>query len=169
MKTLFWIWTAISSIVTVVCIGKEIAWEMRDYVPPDAASISKTVEYAIAGRNTETVFQHTFSTLLTGDSDLFRITDKTTGLTPTLTMDHIGNISVLCHTEDYVTETASLESFEILCRAAADWNQGYRHDGFDTWIADIIAGSDSTVFNDETILAIANRTEKAITIMIMAH
>jgi hypothetical protein len=169
MKTLFWIWVIISSTVTVIVIGKEIAWEMRDYVRPDAVSVSKNLEYAIAGRNTETVFQHTFSTELTNDVDLFRITDSNVGITPELAVNVGGMSTIIAKHSDYENDSASREAFLILCCAAADWRTGFRNEPFDEWVLDIVLGSEITPFQHDGITAVAKKTPAALSIVIFAH
>lgn len=169
MKTLFWIWFAISSTTTVTVFAKYVAWEMRDAVPPDSEGISKKLEYAIQARNTETVFQHTFSTEITGDSDLFRITDSNIGSTPQLSFDAAGTMSIGATSEDITPDTASIEAFAILCHAAGDYRNGHRNDAFDSWVDEIVSGSDPSVFHDGTFTAIVRRTEHAITVTVFAH
>jgi hypothetical protein len=169
MKTLFWVWFSVASIVTVVVIGKEFAWEMRDVVRPDAEGIAKKLEYAIQGRNKETVSQHTFSTEITGDSDILRITDRNLGITPELSVDLGGTISITALPADLSPDTANLEAFTILCTAAADYRLGHRSETFDTWIADVVAGSEATMFHDDKLTAIADLKEHAVTVTIFTR
>ena len=46
---------------------------------------------------------------------------------------------------------------------------GHRSNTFDTWIADVVAGSEATVFHDDTLTAIADLKEHAVTVTLFTR
>lgn len=169
MKRLLTAWTVFASIVTIYQSIQYVRWEMRESVIPDAKAISARINYCLNGRNTETAFQHTFSTELTGDSDLLRITDPAIGPIPELSIDYVGNVHVTGVLADIQAKPEVREAFSILCQSAADWKTGFRDPHFDQWLDDTAIIGDSKLFHSNAVTAFANRTNDVIKILILAN
>lgn len=169
MKRLLTVWTVFASIVTIYQSVQYVRWEMRESVVPDSKAISARINYCLSGRNQETAFQHTFSTELTGDSDLLRITDPTIGPIPELSIDYVGNVHVTGLLTELQSKPEAREAFSLLCQAAADWKTGFRDQQFDQWLNETVIAGDSKLFNSNSVTAFANRNKDVVKVLILAN
>ncbi len=169
MKRLLAIWTIIASIVTIYQAIQYARWEMREAVVPDVAAISARINYCLSARNTETVCQHTFSTELTGDSDLLRITEPAIGPIPELSIDYVGNVRVTGVLADLQAKPEYREAFELLCQASADWKTGFRDEAFDEWVSVSIDSSHGPFYDSSRITAFWNVENNVVTVLILSH
>lgn len=154
MKRLLTIWIVFASIVTIYQSIQYIRWEMREAVVPDANALSARINYCLEARNTETAFQHTFSTELTGDSDLLRITEPAIGPIPELSIDYVGNVHVTGVLADLQSKPEYREAFTIMCQSAADWKTGFRDPDFDQWILTSAEDGFGTTYSSKRFNAI---------------
>ena len=169
MKRLLAIWTVIASIVTIYQAIQYVRWEMREAVVPDVAAISARINYCLSARNTETVCQHTFSTELTGDSDLLRITEPAIGPIPELSIDYVGNVRVTGVLADLQAKPEYREAFELLCMASADWKTGFRDEGFDKWVAESITEGYGITYSSSRLNAIWTTNGQVIQLLILGR
>lgn len=169
MKRLLALWTVFASIVTIYHSVQYIQWEMRESVVPDSKAIAARINYCLNGRNTETVFQHTFSTELTGDSDLLRITDPAIGPIPELSIDYAGNVHVTGLLTDLQSNPEVREAFSLLCQSAADWKTGYRDTNFDQWLNNTVIPGERKLFNSAAITAFTNQNKDVVKVLILAN
>ena len=169
MKRLLTAWTVFASIVTIYQSIQYVRWEMREAVVPDVDAISAKINYCLAGRNTETAFQHTFSTELTGDSDLLRITDPAIGPIPELSIDYVGNVHVTGVLTDIQAKPEAQEAFEMMCKASSDWKTGFRDQSFDEWVTESIASGQGPLYDSPRITAVWNVKKSVVTVLILSH
>jgi hypothetical protein len=169
MKRLLTAWTVFASIVTIYQSIQFIRWEMREAVVPDVDAISAKINYCLAGRNTETAFQHTFSTELTGDSDLLRITEPAIGPIPELSIDYVGNVHVTCVLADIQKKPEVREAFELMCKASSDWKTGFRDQRFDDWVTGSIADGWGTTYSSSRLNAIWTDKGKVIQLLMISR
>ena len=169
MKRLLTAWTVFASMVTIYHSIQYIRWEMRESVVPDSEAISARINYCLSGRNQETAFQHTFSTELTGDSDLLRITDQSIGPIPELSIDHVGNVHVTGLLTELQSKPEAREAFSLLCQAAADWKTGFRDQQFDQWFSQAVDSGQGPLFQSKSLTAIWNKKENVIRVMVLPN
>jgi hypothetical protein len=169
MRRLLTIWIVFASIVTIYQSIQYIRWEMREAVVPDPNAISARMNYCLSGRNTETAFQHTFSTELTGDSDLLRITEPAIGPIPELSIDYVGNVHVTGLLTELQSKPEVREAFTLLCQAASDWKTGFRDPDFDQWVEDSIDSGQGPMFHSDRITAFWNAKADVVRVLILPN
>lgn len=126
-------WIISASVVTVVVIGREITKEMRPQVEPDMPRILARLESAIQDIAPET---HDFEVIVTGDSDLLRVSDNRDGVTPLLSMDAAGNFTVTGTVQEITEGQHDFKSFVLLCQIAGKMKSDAESLDYKAWIAD---------------------------------
>jgi hypothetical protein len=169
LRSALWsLWVAVASIVTVIFIAREVAWEFRPRVQPNVVKIATDLQTAIDVYSDDAA---SYDTTFTGDSDLLRIHRGKLGATPELSVNAAGTCEISAPIEQLQNTPDAMDTFVTLCRSASYVKNNRDCSDFQRWLQSFVESNfdeaATPLHRDAHFNAIGDRVNGVVTVTVI--